>query len=461
MIDPYGLESWSSHTGSSGHATALQMAAMLAGVAGPVVELDHDDVSRPMSPLLPVLVTNGGGRPRALEVLRSTPLEMDSRLRQRFAAWTAEEIHEAADKLRGSRSQFIEATEANRFAQVCGILKESDGMGGPDPYHSDWEPDAYDRRLRTVLRPRFILECPPISKMEELVASCHDSMALLPGLPLELLLRGGDRAFELFFGLVAGRDLDLPVRVTGKSLATSERGQVRCILTATHAEIADAIEAFPIFANRVVLVRGDRPAVVGPRDERSMAIFEHVFSRQIQLAADKRRRGHSFEFRPWSPEGRHAYREVQLRFLDACDAAKVPCTGLEDLPAIMRWTFSLIARSDTPPHEEVAEIIHQLCNGLLRDHVHLLSAAQQRSARARQLALAEKLVGRVSAKQPVRQRDLIRTFDNQKVERYRPVLDLLVELGVLVEEPRNVFRLGAQQLDSVRSRWLSDSMLLS
>jgi hypothetical protein len=109
----------------------------------------------------------------------------------------------------------------------------------------------------------------------------------------------------------------------------------------------------------------------------------------------------------------------------------------------------------------VAAIIHRLCIALLDDHVRLLGAAQHRANLVRQLDLAEKLVGRISANQPVRQRDLVRTFDNQKVELYRPVLDLLVKEGVLVEQPRNVFRLGACKLESVRPRWLADPVLLS
>ena len=459
--DPYGLMSWSAHSGTTEHAAAIQMAAMLSGVAGPVVELDHGEISRPMVPFVPVLVTKGGRRPRSLEALRTIPLNMEERLRRRFGEWSPEDFHTAVIKLRGARGRFMEETDANRLAKVCAMLKGSNEMGGHDPYHSDWEPDVYDRRLRTVLRPGFILENPTISKLPELVAGCHDSTALLPGFPLAHLLRGGCRAFEEFFGLGEGRDLDLPVRVIGNSLTKSERGEIRCILAADPGEIADALEAFPSFANRVILVDGSRPAVPGEWVERNVASFQHIFTRQVQFVADQRRRGHYIDFRPWSPEGRSARLENQASFLKTCDAASVSCAGLEDLPAVLRWTFDLIERKGTPPHEEVAAIIHRLCLALLDDHVRLLSAAERRENLTRQLELAEKLVGRISAKQPIRQRDLVRTFDNQMTELYRPVLDLLVQEGVLVEEPRNVFRLGACKLESVRPRWLADPALLS
>ena len=459
--DPFGLISWSSHTSSTGHATAIQMGAMLCGVAGPIVELDHGEIPRPMSPLVPVLVTKGGRRPRSLEALRLVPLAMDAQLRKRFSGFSAEEFHYAVGELRGARGKFMEQTEQNRQAQIRELLQESGAMGGPDPYEFDLEPDIYDRRLRTVLRPGFVLENPPVAKLRELVAASHDSTALLPGFPLGNLIAGGARAFEEFFALVEGCDLDLPTRVTGNSLTKSERGEIRCILTAGSVEVADAMEAFPGFANRVVLVDASRPSGLVTWDEGKVASFQHVFDRLVQFATDRRRRGHIIEFEPWSHEGCRVRLDNQAAFLEACDAAEVPCAGLEDLPAVLRLTFDLIKRRAAPPDVEVAAIIHRLCLALLEDHVRLLSAVQQRAIIIRYLELAEKLVSRISAKQPVRQRDLVRTFDNQKVELYRPVLDLLVREGVLVEEPRNVFRLGTCKLESVRPRWLADPVLLS
>ena len=459
--DPYGLSSWSAHTGSTKHAAAIQMAAMLAGVAGPIVELDHGEIPRPMSPSVPVLVTKGGRRPRSLEALRLVPMAVDEQLRKRFSGFSAEEFHHGVGELRGARGLFMEETEQNRQAQIRALLAESGAMGGPDPYESDLEPDVYDRRLRTVLRPGFVLENPSCIELRKVVAACHDSTALLPGFPLAHLLRGGGRAFEEFFGMVEGRDLELPVRLTGNSLTTSERGEIRCILTADSGEIADAMEAFPGFASRVILVDASRPTGPGTWDEGKVAVFHHTYDRVVQLVADKRRRGHCLEFPLWSPEGRRVRLDNQAAFLDACDAAKVPCTGLEDLPAVLRWAFDTIKRKAVSPDEEVAAIIHRLCLALLEGHVRLLGAAQHRAELVKRLELAEKLVGRISAKQPVRQRDLVRTFDVQKVSLYRPLIDLLVREGVLVEEPRNVFRLGSQPLESVRSRWLADPVLLS
>ena len=462
ISDPFGLPSWSSHNGTWEHAAAIQMAAMLTGVAGPIVILDDGEIPRPMNPLVPVLVAKGGRRPRSLDILRSVPMEMDAQLRRRFASFSPEGMREAYLMLSKTRGRYREEpSHADRLIQMCEMLEQGEEMGASDPYSADWQPDALDRRLRTVLRPGFVIENTSTSKLQDLVAGCHDSTARLPGFPLAYLLRGGERAFEEFFSLVAGRDLELPGRVIGNSLAQSERGEIRCILTADPSEIAGAVETFPGFANRVVLVNAGRPPAPSSWDEQKVATFQHLFDRQAQMLTSKRRLGHYVEFQPWSPEGRRVRLDNQDAFLRACDAAEVSCTGLEDLPAVLRWAFDLITPTGTSAHEEVAAIIHRLCLALLDDHVRLLGAAQRRATRARQLELAEKLVRRISAKQPVRQRDLIRTFDNQKVERYRPVLDLLVEEGVLVEEPLNVFRLGTRQLESVRSRWLGDPVLLS
>ena len=146
--DPYGLASWSSHTDTTEHSVAIQIAAMLAGVAGPIVELDHGEVPRPMSPLVPTLVTKGGRRPRSLDALRTVPLAIDAQLKKRFSAFRPEELHFAVQSMRGARGSFLEETEKNRLAQLCAMLKDSEGMGAPDPYDSDLEPDVYDRRLR-------------------------------------------------------------------------------------------------------------------------------------------------------------------------------------------------------------------------------------------------------------------------------------------------------------------------
>jgi hypothetical protein len=70
------------------------------------------------------------------------------------------------------------------------------------------------------------------------------------------------------------------------------------------------------------------------------------------------------------------------------------------------------------------------------------------------LELAKKLLKVVGKKQPVTFRDLVRSFDRQRVSIYRPVIDVLLVHRVLTGDPASGFSIGSRALDEIELKHL-------
>lgn len=70
------------------------------------------------------------------------------------------------------------------------------------------------------------------------------------------------------------------------------------------------------------------------------------------------------------------------------------------------------------------------------------------------LELAKKLLKVVGKKQPVTFRDLVRSFDRQRVSIYRPVIDVLLVHRVLTGDPASGFSIGSCTLDEIELKHL-------
>lgn len=458
--DPLGISAWANTAGTTEAAAAIQMAAILAGAAGTQAVAAGPWGRRDLPAVTPVLVNQGAHRPRSLDALRSTAMEVDAHLLRRFALFSSAGFRDARQAMIGEASSAagMGGTLADPGQRHRAALKVSEFPTGQDGSDKDMEPDLQGRRLRTLLRLGMIMENPELAFLSRLVSLSHDSIALVPGLRVDKLVaaKKGDR--ESFFAFLDGCDVDLPESVVGDSMVTRERGLIRALLLANPSDISSITGRMPDFADRVVLVDASTKPPVTTMDPAQAARFIHVHSRVTSELLNRRRKGHPAVFRQWTMEGHQRLAIDEAEFSAACDASEVPCAALRHVPEFLRWALEQIEPAPGLADGDFTAVIRRCSIALLEGHQTILRALRDESARRKELELAEQVVDKIRAKQPVGVRSLIRSFDIQLVGRYRPVLALLLKEGVIVEDPEKLLRLGRCKFDDVLKEKLSQPL---
>jgi hypothetical protein len=86
---------------------------------------------------------------------------------------------------------------------------------------------------------------------------------------------------------------------------------------------------------------------------------------------------------------------------------------------------------------------------LAKRHHQTLASVSRADTHRKMLPLAQKVVDKIALKQPVSERDLMRSFDHQRKATYLPVLTALADADVILRTPDNFLRLGTRRLDEV------------
>lgn len=452
--DPFLLASWSASVGTTEAAAALQMAVVLAGAAGAQAVAGGAWGVRDLPAVTPVLVNRGAHRPKSLDALRTTVMDIDSKLLQRFAGFSSAGFREANELWDGDPSCRMGGSgmPGDRLERHRKALEVSEYSSGFDSYDRDFEPDVHERRLRTAFRPGMILENPDLASLSKLVAHCHDSVGLVPGLRLDALTAARKSDRDKFFSFLDGCDVELPESVKGDSIVGRERGMIRALLLANTADITAMTGRMADFADRVVLIDASTTARATPMDLDRASHFPHRHSRVTAELHNRRRKGHVARFRDWSREGHQRRACDELEFLAACDASDVPCAGLRQVPEFLRWALEQAEPKPSVSDDDFASIVRRYSFDLLEGHQRILRTLRDQDRRKAELALAEQVVAKIRAKQPLSVRSLVRSFDIQQVGRYRPVLALLLEEGVIVEDPDRLLRLGGCRFDVLKEK---------
>ncbi len=451
--DPFRLASWSASVGTTEEAAALQMAVILAGAVGAQAVTGGAWGFRDLPGVTPVLVNRGAHRPKSLDALRATAMDVDARLLQRFVSLSSAGFREAQQVSGGDNPcrPGIDGTAADRLERHLKALEVSEFQGGHDSYDKDLEPDVYARRLRTVFRPGMILENPELASLSKLVSHCHDSIGLVPGLRLASLVAAKKVEREKFFAFLDGCDVELPEWVKGDSMVTRERGMIRALLLANHTDVSAMAARLPDFADRVVLVDASTITPTAAIDLEQASRFIRRHARVIADLLNRRRKGHEASFREWTREGHQRRACDEVEFLAACDASDVPCAGLRHVPEFLGWALAQAEAKPALSDDDFTSIVRRYSFALLEGHQRTLRAIRDENHRKGELELAEQVVAKIRAKQPLSVRTLVRSFDIQQVSRYRPVLALLLEEGVIVEDGR-LLRLGGCRFDVLKEK---------
>ena len=123
-----------------------------------------------------------------------------------------------------------------------------------------------------------------------------------------------------------------------------------------------------------------------------------------------------------------------------------PGPSARGLPETLIWSLWFLRLAlpakHQPSDDSLIETAFRIARNLLDGHCRQMAALRAARLLAEQLLLAEKIAEDIAARRPMKLRDIVRLFRLQKKERFEPVLQALIETGVLVRDEGGVYHPG-------------------
>lgn len=294
-------------------------------------------------------------------------------------------------------------------------------------------------RLELVVRPTFLAESPTVRSLEKIVKTLHMANRLVWG--------GRDfTADDLskaeigkVLGLLKGGRVDTPPILCGGRKDCSQPCEVSWILKSGSEALARP-EVTALFRDSLLLEALPVPLdVVTPADEVKSAF--HAWQRILDMLLSERRKGNSFCHGIGDDRSAREFAERYDHYIRDARENGIHSRAVTFLPKYILCLPGFIDSHASPQvgidecfrHSEILGRRHQRLWLRARNHAEVQSA----------LSLAKTLLEKICCKQPIEQRDLIRTFPIQQKKLYVPTLGLMVEAGVITESPGPVYRVGA------------------
>ena len=128
-----------------------------------------------------------------------------------------------------------------------------------------------------------------------------------------------------------------------------------------------------------------------------------------------------------------------------------------DLPFVLLWGMGFLMRhlqGEAPKDAAVVEMCFGAADRLAKRHRELEMVAAKRMDRDKFLVFARRILRAVEqAEERVTLRTITRSFEDQKKDRFVPVLAELVEAGVLVEREDSKYEVGGTRFEEFAAEY--------
>lgn len=434
VLETLGLSETASLLSVSGDGFAIAAAAVLGGICGPYPRLDTALGARSLPPLDVMFESESDGIRDAFDFLTAELEELQRRLVRSMERYDPGTIRLITHGLRDKQwaTKALGTFAGRTITNHLGALHPASGTEG-FTLQDDIAPDPVGSRAEAVTHPRFLLVDPAVREWIACVAGCHQRQALLVLRPQ--LAVDPDRnlpatvkvALKLMEGIRAG---------DGDSRGTDNPVTIRALLAMHHGERIGAAGAGAF--RRILLVpSGD---ILEPLPLRGDPLFPGAYHEVAERLIEARRREEIPVIR-FDEDGNRARFCAELRdFEKECrlpgDGAGLAAVGL---PGALFRLFSLLwktGRFGEPAEESLVTAAFGLSRRALARHAaaqrELVAASDVAAGMERASRIVEKLETAEEEGTPqLTARAIIRKFDQQKTASFRPVLDALVEVGVL------------------------------
>ena len=481
-----GLDDFAGRSGVSSDEVLAVMSFLLAGMAGPEAWLGGHNDGAPLAKL-DLLVRRRDG------ALGRMAGQLVAKLRGLNRALTAGMADYSMDWIRltrrgafagGTTAKFADPEDTRKARER--LLKNLKEPGAEShSLNDDLEHEKEAVRVESLLHPQFLLESVRCRELEKALDLCHQRTAVVVGLKTGFARAGSEPArdlrglLDLMEGLATPRWEESAKGETGRSRVMPLKAHV--LLEAGDEDLALMARLLPEMAGRFLwLTPADSGTLQPPRrlpkataETKAVAVDRSAelmdgFTKAAMEILSQRRTGET------------------VAFGGGDGALDFACFG-RAMDRYRRWIGSLGKRYQLDPGPAVFELPGGLVFGLgflslqgggsgLASPVQVMAQAFRSARRlarrhCRELALhlkaqqvtqgldlARRMVFNLEEKGPMTRRQLVRCFGNQRMERFEPVIDALIGLGVLVWREDGGLESGDVEISDVEDR-LRDALL--
>ncbi len=457
MLATTGLPAIARTAGVSIDSALVVVAAMLAGIAGPDASIDS-----PLGPIrlakLDLLTDAEDLKLQKLMDRLVSPLELMNR---RLAANMGRNSPVALELLTsGAYSSTATTKLADQEMREKSLRRHMDTLattsspGSSESLRQDLAYNPLPARIEAIRHPRFVIKGADGGNLKFLVEACHLRTALVVQ-PKLGLARQGSQPAQVTQNLIAlmegvmiaerpasierGRDSSLPAKAhVVLSLARAE-------IEALHRSGNDPLNLF------LWIKEGDSQKRV-PADAASIQTFFDGYQLATSEILALRREGKALMVRFETEEGLNEFEEAFRRYeSDILQKWAEAKAWARALPQTLFWALSFLRRSISPSCvadvESLMEASFTTARRLVENHCNQVLVITTAKLLADRHTLAGRMVEAVEeAASPVKFRDLARCSRIQRKEIVTPVVDALIEVGVLVRDDDGIHTLGPVDL---------------
>lgn len=454
VLKAFGIESLASSLGVAPYELTICAAAVINGVAGPDRLLQVPWGWQPATSTDLIVKAESRAMARLLGCLVSPAEMLQKRLVQNMAVFrprVVDMLTRGIDvDVSDSRGWGSAPATATLDLHAKALLFPGGDQCGP--LRNDLRHDPILQRREALLHPRFLLRDRPGKGFPRAVTDCHRKHALL------VLDRSSvDRRDE---GNHMHQELDRIVRLADVSSADSNsRGidgppTVRAILALDEAARMNA--AVSGMFRRFLWLGGGRLRETSAKSGAS-ARFYAAYQDVITLMEETRKSGDNSVIQFTSEESCIEFHEQLQSYERRCDAFPLDAgEAALGLPALLFHFFSLLRNTGEFgkfPDSHLISAAFGISRRMSRNHSDAVMTDIFKERIHEGLLLAVEVVDRISeatgAGKALKFRDICRRFKRQKKERFEPVLDTLLELGVINRSDEGTYIPGDVSINDV------------
>jgi hypothetical protein len=454
-LEASGLGPWAGRLGVSAPAALAATASILTGAAaGGWYACSW---GRQPLPKLDLIVPEPLGRTaRCVAALGAPAAILNQRLTERAAGFSPMVFDHLAF---GSFADNQQSRPGAATATSAAVARHRQALDLEDdqPFlAADLEHDGQQCRREAIVHPAFLLAGPRASDLSKLAEECHKRTGLVLQLRFPTKRRDHqarrdaiDLAELLDGRLQRPRPTRLAARVEPPCVTL-----VHAILHPERQDYEALAEVAPELLDRCLLVDETSDNRQGSDLADGNAFF-HSYQQALFQILELRREGRMPLFEFENKESANVFEGALRRFENECDNLPAePGVSARGLPLCLMWAMGFL-RQHLPQAPGLADgamirAAFEASRHLLAGHVRACRKLRTAGMVAERLKFAGKIAREVKERAPLKPRDLMRLFFNQRKERFEPVIEALIGLRVLGRDPNGMFVPGTVEFAKAR-----------
>lgn len=294
-------------------------------------------------------------------------------------------------------------------------------------------------RLDLAVRPSFLVESPTLRGLDKIVKTLHMANGLVWGSGDFIADDLSKEDIGKLLGLLKGGRVEIPPILCGGRKNCTQPCEVSWVLKSGSEALARP-EVMALFRDSLLVEALPRPldALSSAKNTQSAC---HFWQRILGDVLQYRRHGDSYCHEIEDDRAAIEFAQRYDNYLQECRANGIHSRAVAFLPKYIVCLPGFIT-SHASIQAGIDECFHH-SEVLSHRHQRLWLKARNHSEVESELSLAKRLLDRIRRKQPIKLREIVRSFDTQRKELYLPTLNLMLETGLITGSPEMGYRVGA------------------